>query len=154
MSLTPGGYIVGKPKEVVTAYEFSVIASAPFAEPVTVTFKISVGITFSSMTNLADGEEQSEYFGVVSASGTSKVKYSLKSGSKLPDGLTLSANGEISGTPTKPGIYVFTIVAEAEGKLGDEITLTLFIQKLPATNQGGLFGGNTAYIPRAKREEI
>lgn len=154
MSLTPGGYIVGKPKEVVTAYEFSVIASAPFAEPVTVTFKISVGITFSSMTNLADGEEQSEYFGVVSASGTGKVKYSLKSGSKLPDGLTLSANGEISGTPTKPGIYVFTIVAEAEGKLGDEITLTLFIQKLPATNQGGLFGGNTAYIPRAKREEI
>ena len=154
LTLTPGGYIVGKAKETVTNLEFTVIASAAMADPVEATFKISIGIVFNSGITLAYGEEEVEYFGVVSATGTSKIKYALKAGSVLPEGLSLAANGEITGTPTKAGIYVFTIVASAEDKVSDEITLTLYVANstAPATTKSG----NTAYIPQSKKktEEI
>lgn len=41
-----------------------------------------------------------------------KVVYTVASGA-LPDGLTLSENGEITGTPTKAGTFAFTIDAAA-----------------------------------------
>lgn len=151
LTLTPGGYIVGKAKETVTDLEFTIIASAAMADPVEATFKISVGIVFNSGITLAHGEEKTEYFGYVSATGASKIKYSLKDGEKLPEGLTLNANGEITGTPTKPGTYVFTVVANAEGKLSDEITLTLFVANKVRTNPAT--GGNNAYIPSNKKKD-
>ena len=125
--LSESGYIVGKPMETVTDYEFTVIASAPYAEDVEVTFSITIGVAFGRNTALSDGTAGSEYFGAISANGASDLKYSLKEGSNLPDGLELSENGEITGTPTKAGVYRFTIVAEKDGKLGDEIELTLFV---------------------------
>lgn len=42
------------------------------------------------------------------AMGTDAVTYSLASGS-LPNGLSISSNGEISGTPTVPGSYTFSV---------------------------------------------
>lgn len=134
--LTAGGYIVGKPKEAVTDHEFTVVASAAMAEPVEVTFKISVGIVFNSGITLAHGTENAEYFGIVSATGAGGIKYSLKEGSILPEGLVLSENGEISGTPTKAGIYSFTVVASAQGKLGDEIDLIIFIANGETKEEG------------------
>ena len=41
--------------------------------------------------------------------------------------LEVAENGEITGTPTTAGIYHFTIVAEQDGKLGDELQLTLYV---------------------------
>lgn len=152
LSLTAGGYIVGRPSETVTDFEFTVVASAPYALPVEATFEISVGVAFSSSTSLAHGEENTEYFGVISANGASGIKYTLKDGSSLPDGLTLSSNGEITGTPVKAGIYEFTVVAKAEGKLGDEITLKLYIANESKKAFFGLLGSNTNYIPLNKRE--
>ena len=61
------------------------------------------------------------------ANGAADVKYSIKSGDSLPEGLTLSEDGTISGKPTKAGVYTFTIVAEAEGIVGDEVTVRLYI---------------------------
>ena len=125
--LGASGYIVGKPMETVTDYEFTVIASAPYAEDFEVTFTITIGVTFAANTSLSDAREGAEYFGTVTANGASDIKYSLKDGSDLPDGLTLNENGEITGTPTTAGIYHFTIVAEQDGKLGDELQLTLYV---------------------------
>ena len=127
LTLTAGGYIVGKPMETVTDYEFTVVASAPYATDVEATFKISVGVVFNSNLTLSYGEENAEYFGAISANGSSGIEYSLKEGSALPEGLELSESGEITGTPTKAGVYRITVVAEAEGKLGDEIELTLYV---------------------------
>jgi hypothetical protein len=45
----------------------------------------------------------------------------------MPEGLTLAEDGTISGTPTKAGIYVFTVMATADGAIGDEVTLTLYV---------------------------
>ena len=149
LALTPGGYIVGKPKETVTDLEITIMASAPMATPVEATYTLSIGIVFNSGITLAHGQEDAEYFGVVSATGTAKVDYSLKEGSRLPEGLTLNANGEITGTPTEAGIFVFTITANAEGKIGDELTLTLFIAK-NLNADADASGETTAYIPRNK----
>jgi beta-glucosidase len=153
--LTAGGYIVGKPLEVVTDYEFTVIASAAYAEPVEATFKITIGIVFNSGINLAYGEENAEYVGVVSATGSSGIKYSLKEGSTLPEGLTLSERGEILGTPTKAGIYKFTILANAEGKVGDEIELTLYVANAPVVveEQSSFEKLVDKVIPKGKKEE-
>jgi PKD repeat protein len=47
---------------------------------------------------------------ITASGGTAPYTYSVTSGS-LPDGLTLSAGGTISGTPTTPGTFGFTINA-------------------------------------------
>lgn len=154
LTLTPGGYIVGKPTETVTDLEFTVIASAPYSHEVEATFKISVGVVFGSSLSLANGTENSEYFGVVSASGAGDIKYSLAEGSKLPEGLTLSENGEITGTPTTAGIYHITIVAEVEGKLGDQIELTIFVanQQAQLTWWQKLLQILAQYLPFLKKD--
>jgi len=43
--------------------------------------------------------------------GTPGYTYSIASGSNLPNGLVLSANGVISGTPVSAGTYSFTVMA-------------------------------------------
>jgi hypothetical protein len=67
--------------------------------------------------------------------------------------LTLSANGQISGTPTKAGVYTFSVVASADGKAGDETTFTLYVAnadktpentETPTTNKG--CGGSIATV--------
>ena len=95
--------------ETVTNHEFTVIASAPYAEDVEATFTITIGIAFDTNTSLAQATQGSEYFGVVSATGATNVKYSLKEGSELPEGLTLNANGEIEipkGTMSINGVSI------------------------------------------------
>ncbi|GBC84338.1 hypothetical protein HRbin11_00763 [bacterium HR11] len=47
--------------------------------------------------------------------GTSPYNFSLASGSNLPNGLSLSTGGVISGTPDQAGIFVFTVVAKDQG---------------------------------------
>lgn len=152
LTLTAGGYLVGKPLETVTDYEFTVIASADFAESVEVTYKLTIGIVFNSGINLAYGEENAEYVGVVSATGSGGIKYSLKEGDTLPEGLTLSDRGEILGTPTKAGVYTFTIVAKAEGKKGDEIQLTLYVANAPVSQDTGFFGKLFGTAPKKEEE--
>ena len=154
---TAGGYIVGKPIETVTDYEFTVVASASMATPVEVTYKITVGISFNSNITLAHGTEGSEYYGFVSATGSRGIKYSLAEGSALPEGLQLTEDGDITGTPTKAGIYEFTVVASAEGKLGDQVTLVIYIANGAPAQQPSildqLFGNNTLFTPPEKDEK-
>jgi len=47
-------------------------------------------------------------------------------GNMLPPGMTLSASGSLSGTPTAAGTYVFTVQA-SNGITFDEKTLTLLV---------------------------
>ena len=127
LTLTEEGYIVGKPWVTVTDSEFTVIASAPYAEESEATFKISVGMAFAKDTSLSDGKEGEEYFAKILAIGSSGIRYRLEEGSELPEGLRLSKSGEISGIPTESGIYHITVVAEAPGKIDGKIDLTLYI---------------------------
>ena len=61
-----------------------------------------------STTTVVEGESYSDG---VSATGSSNISYSISSGS-LPPGITLSSStGVITGTPTTPGTYTFSIQA-------------------------------------------
>jgi uncharacterized protein (TIGR03437 family) len=68
---------------------------------------------------------------ITAAGGAAPYAFSLSTGSSLPSGLTLSASGLLSGTPTAGGNFSFTIVAtDANGCLGSRL-YQLFIAPCP-----------------------
>ena len=58
--------------------------------------------------DLPDGSEGSAYSADLEALGAAPIAWMLSDGS-LPTGLTFSPYGLISGTPTTPGVYSFTV---------------------------------------------
>lgn len=62
-------------------------------------------------TSLADGEADIAYAEFLEATGgTLPYTFTVTAGA-LPDGLSLSSDGAITGTPTEPGTYSFTVTA-------------------------------------------
>ena len=61
-------------------------------------------------TSLAAGFIDTSYSQTISASGNIPVEFLLASGA-LPDGLSLSASGMVSGMPSRSGLFKFTIVS-------------------------------------------
>lgn len=125
--LTSSGNIVGTPSEVATEHSFTVVASAPYCVDKEVEFVISVGLSFSNVELVSVRRGEGYNTSVNMANGAANIVYKLKDGDVMPDGLTLAEDGTISGTPTKAGIYVFTVMATADGAIGDEVTLTLYV---------------------------
>jgi hypothetical protein len=68
----------------------------------------SIGIVERAIPN---GYFDQNYVGYTftSIGGTGPYTYSIVNGLQFPPGLSLSAQGEITGTPTSPGIYTFGI---------------------------------------------
>lgn len=128
LTLTEGGYIAGKPTQTVKDHKFIVEAVSKYSETKEAEYSISIAIKFGTNTvapDAAAGEEYSTRIDTVQGSGS--VKYSLKAGNALPEGMTLSEDGKISGTPTKAGVYKVTFVADAGENGSDEITLTFYV---------------------------
>ncbi|MBR5144262.1 MAG: putative Ig domain-containing protein, partial [Clostridia bacterium] len=152
LSLTEGGHITGKPMQAVSNHTFSVVVTAPHSESVIAEYTISIGLNYNDFTLVA-ADKGVEYFAYVNtAQGGSNVTYSLKAGSVLPGGLSLSGDGVISGTTNQVGIYEITIVASEDGLISDEITVSLYVVGTSSgleldSNDGGISGdkidGNT-----------
>ena len=129
MTLSAAGVLSGTPTAGGT-YTFTVRASN-FAGSV-VTSSISVTVSqaptaFSAQTPTATRTVSTVYPSYTFvANGTPAPTYSIASGS-LPPGLTLSAAGVLSGTPTVTGTYIFTVQASnALGSLNsNSITITI-----------------------------
>lgn len=149
--MTAGGLITGTPTEVVKDHAFTVYAISDYAQTQSAEFTLSVGLAFNPI-ELANGKQGVQYTASVdTAQGAGEVTYSLKEDSVMPKGLTLNADGSITGTPEIAGVYVFTVVASAEGQLGDEMTVKLYVANgepkpvyVPDTvksNVGGIVGG-------------
>jgi hypothetical protein len=102
-----------------TGYETSIDASSPVG-PV-----LPVAPTITT-TNLPDGTVDAAYSTTLTASGVPAPTFEITSG-ELPDGLTLSADGVLSGTPTENGD--FTIEVTASNGLDATTTLTLHVGK-------------------------
>ena len=127
LKITAGGYIVGKPVTAVTDHKFTVVATSESAKPAEAEFTVTIGLAYGDSLVLPDGKVGEEYDAMINtAQGSFDITYALKEGT-LPEGLTLTENGELTGTPTKAGVYTLTFVASSEGLEGDEITLTLYI---------------------------
>jgi len=76
-------------------------------------------------TSLPDGNVGTSYSQTLAATGDTPITWSLDSGT-LPAGLTLSADGVISGTPTTTGTSTFTVMATNTNG-DDTATLTITI---------------------------
>lgn len=77
-------------------------------------------------TTLPDGEIGATYNQRINVTGSSVVTFALKSGDVLPSGLSLSAQGVISGIPLEEGDFTFNVVAtNGAGNESQEFTLSI-----------------------------
>ena len=142
LKLSSGGYIVGIPEEACSS-TFTVIASSAYAAPVEAEYTLKINPTFDSATKLPYGKAGEAYVGsVATAQGSFDIKYSLVSGA-LPEGLTLSEDGSITGTPTKSGTYEIVVRAQ-DGDLSTDVALTLFIDNGTVVPSGGGCGSSVS----------
>ena len=85
--------------------------------------KIAPTITTENLTN---GEVGTLYTAKLEADGDTPITWGLASDSFLPAGLSLSADGTISGKPTTANTYTFTVTAtNASGSDSKQFSLTI-----------------------------
>lgn len=110
LSLSTSGTISGAPTTA-GPYSFTVKVTDSGSQQASRGFAVSVVaplvITTASLPNGTVGTASSAT--LVASGGTPPYTWSLATGSNLPPGLSLSASGTISGTPTAAGLYSFTI---------------------------------------------
>lgn len=125
----------------VDSKEYSLTILAKAAPPV---------ITEASPFN---GQVLAPYFYDFKAEGYPVPRFSLSSGA-LPPGLVLSANGNLSGRPTKVGVYTFKVAATNNIASVESGTLTITIGNPPCQSQGqysiGFAKGSTKLSATAK----
>lgn len=91
-------------------------------DKITGTVKYTPSITTAS---LPEGKVNEEYATSLSANGSEPITWNVTDGN-LPTGLNLSTNGKITGKPTAPGDYVFTVTASNDvGSVSKELTITV-----------------------------
>ncbi|MDR3904846.1 MAG: S-layer homology domain-containing protein [Evtepia sp.] len=85
--------------------------------------------------SLPNGTEGTSYSETLAAEGTAPITWSIAKDSSLPDGLNLSSDGTITGTPTAQGESKFTVTAtNACGSDSQELTITIDAQtNVPVT---------------------
>jgi hypothetical protein len=92
-------------------------------------------------TTLAGGTVGVVYRQTLTAIGDATITWSMATGA-LPDGLTLSVNGLILGTPTESGTFNFTITAANGVSPNDAKALSIMILALSTDANTGGNGGN------------
>ena len=102
-------------------------------------------------TSLPNGAVGTAYSYALTATGTAPVTWSVTVGA-LPAGLTLAANGVISGTPTAVGTFDFTVrAANNHGHSVRALSLTISAAADPAPGPGG--GADTHDSPSEGNDE-
>ena len=111
LSLSPSGVVAGTPT-VVGSYTFTVTATDTTGgsanQAFTITINNAVHVLTTSLPNWT--VNQSGYKQTISASGGTGTLTFSSSGT-VPNGLTLSTNGILSGTPKAAGTFTFTVTA-------------------------------------------
>ena len=127
LSLSTAGVISGTPTTAGT-FNFNVKATNSAGndtKPLSITIISSVIAPTITTTTLPDGKTGTAYSAQLEATGTAPITWTLESNS-LPAGVTLSAAGVISGTPTETGTFSFTV--QATNSAGNDTkALSIFI---------------------------
>ena len=109
LTLSASGEITGTPTSENTFY-FSVKATNSAGSHTQILTITTLEMPTITITTLPDGIVGTLYFKTLTSTGTTPLTWTLESGS-LPNNLTLSTAGVISGTPTTAGTFNFTVKA-------------------------------------------
>jgi hypothetical protein len=115
VTLSAGGTLTGTPSEG-GSFSFTVQASdssssGPFTGTQAYSVTVAAPTIAISPTTLSDGTVGTAYSQALAASGGTAPYTFLPAGGTLPPGLTLSASGDLTGTPTAGGSFSFTVQA-------------------------------------------
>ena len=101
------------------------VTPAPVPAPTLPALQITTG----GLNNATAG---TAYSATLAASGGGSVTWTVSAGS-LPNGLTLGSNGVVSGTPSAPGSYTFTVRVDSGGRSASKQFQLVVREKLSAT---------------------
>jgi hypothetical protein len=145
------GVISGTPTSAGT-FNVSVTATDSSAPALTASKNLSITIIpqllITTGSPLPNGITNTAYTGVTLAStgGSGAVAWSLTGGTTLPANLSLNAStGAITGTPTTPGTFSFTVQAADAGTPQQKVTKVFsitIIQQLVITTSAALHTGS------------
>ncbi|MDY2626536.1 MAG: putative Ig domain-containing protein, partial [Coriobacteriales bacterium] len=129
LSLAGDGTISGTPAKAGT-YAFDVVAGGSEGSVGPVQLTLTVSDTIAIATTSLDAALVNNAYTAQLASTTtaSGVTWALAEGSVLPEGLSLGADGVISGTPTVKGATTFTVVATSSTGISASQELTLKVK--------------------------
>lgn len=134
MTLSPDGCLVGTPTKTGSS-TFTVVAKATGAEnlskEITVTVKDATALTFAGAALDKATEGTAINVDLAKATGAEGIVYSATG---LPEGLVLSADGKLTGTPVAAGDYTIKVAAWAEGcATASTAEFTLKVEKAAGT---------------------
>jgi hypothetical protein len=66
---------------------------------------------FTTSSPLPNAQKGSPYSQQLAATGTTPITFEVASGSSLPNGMSLSTSGLLSGSPSKAAVNTFTLIA-------------------------------------------
>ncbi|WP_379063683.1 putative Ig domain-containing protein [Mesorhizobium sp. UC74_2] len=131
--LAPDGTLGGTATET-GMFSFDVVVKDRYGSPATRNYTLTVGsspitgVLPNTLTEAMAGTPYNQAF--TASGGLAPYTFSRALGSSPPPGLKVSADGILSGTPTKAGHYAFSIVARDSGTSSWIQRLTLVV-KMP-----------------------
>ncbi len=125
-SLISGQFLDNGPRALVrSTINSAVLNGTSTAQPGRLTFRardgvISPGLSISNGLQLPDATQGTPYSTVLAANGAKgPFKWSMVPDVMNPPGLSFAQNGLVSGTPTTPGTYSFTLAVTANTEDGE-----------------------------------
>ncbi|MGB9456253.1 MAG: Ig domain-containing protein [Bryobacteraceae bacterium] len=163
ITLSAGGTLSGTPTAAgtstftvqVTSSQISSLAALPTltaTQPFTVMVYPSLAITGEPAASATVGVAYSQAFTASGGGGPSTYTWSVVTGA-LPPGMTFSAAGLLSGTPTTLGTFPFTVQVSSQVPTIGAVTATqefsLAVTTASALTITGTLGGGTVGVPYA-----
>jgi hypothetical protein len=150
LSVNPGTGVISGVIQAGGTFVITVVLRDAVQSTATAQFQLVVGpppVTIAPSSSLPSGVVGVMYQGFVFAyGGTGSYTYSL-GGGNLPNGVTLSSNGSVSGTPTTPGQFNFVLVTTDSAGASASASFSVTIQPAPLNITGGPTGSVTVGTP-------
>jgi hypothetical protein len=161
LALSSGGTLSGKPTaagtftftvQVTNTYSASVASFPPLTgtQSFTVVIYSVLAITTASASTGMVGNGYSQTFTATGGAGLSTYTWSLASGT-LPQGLTLSSGGVLSGTPTAVGSFTFSVQVSSQttddGVQTASQGFNIAIGTAPSLSIAGILSGGAVGVP-------
>jgi hypothetical protein len=139
LSMSSAGVISGTPT---ASGSFSVTVKVTDSAQATATQAFTIAVTAAltiTTATLPDGTVGTAYNQTLAAAGGSgSLAWSISTGA-LPGGITLSSGGSLSGTPSAPGTFTFTVGVTGAGQSASKaFTITVGVPAGPPATITGL----------------